>query len=787
VSLAVRNLLRYPDILGLEEVENLSTLQAVAAQINGDAVAAGDPNPGYVAYLEEGNDVGGIDVGFLVKTSRINVVDVTQVGKDTTYINPNNGQPELLNDRPSLVLRAEVPRVSGSGSVPVTVIVNHLRSLSGIDDPADGNRVRTKRRAQAEFLASYVQSRQVANPAEKLILVGDFNAFQFNDGYVDVMGTIKGTPTPADEVTLASPDLVDPDFTDLFAIMPEEEQYSYSFDGNAQILDHALVNGNLLAVTSTAQYVRVDADFPESFRNDPTRPERLSDHDPVLVTFDLPRPTTTTVTSAPNPSAFGETVTFFARVSVGVLKGDSGTVTFFDGDTAISGPIPVVGKLGMATFQTSALAPGTHTITAAYSGVANFDPSSGSVEHVVLATVTVTTLGSAPNPSGFGQPVTFTATVSGAGGPVTQGTVSFREGATPLAGPIALDAGGHASFTTSSLSVGVHAVTADFSGADGFDPSSAGAVQTVAAGLSIGDVVGKEGTGAGTTTFTFVVHLTPAAAVPVTVDVATADGTAQAGSDYAAVSTTVTFPPGATQQAVSVVVSHDSLYEPDETFFVRLTNPSQATVVDGEGVGTILNDDELPTLRVNDVVVKEGNSGTTAVSFLVKLSTASSLPVTVSYATVDRTATAGSDYDAVSGSLSFPPGTTSLPVVVNVNGDLVREPNEIFFLQLTSVTNATIVYGRGIGVITNDDAAPTVTMFFPKHGPVGKVVTVYGSGFAGATAVTFGGASATFEVVTDGRLKATVPAGAVTGPIGVMTVNGPAEPATGLPDFIVDP
>src|SRR5207249_4208387 len=89
-SLAIRNVMRYPDILGVEEMENLTTLQAVANKVNNDAVAAGDPNPNYQAYLVEGNDVGGIDVGFLVKSARVNVIDVTQFGKTDTYINPNN-------------------------------------------------------------------------------------------------------------------------------------------------------------------------------------------------------------------------------------------------------------------------------------------------------------------------------------------------------------------------------------------------------------------------------------------------------------------------------------------------------------------------------------------------------------------------------------------------------------------------------------------------------------------------------------------------------------------------
>ncbi|HZS08487.1 MAG TPA: nuclease [Blastocatellia bacterium] len=290
ISLAIRNVMRTPDIIGVQEVENLAVLQAIADKVNDDAVAAGDPSPAYQAYLEEGNDVGGIDVGFLVKTagSRVTVVDVTQEGKDTTYINPNNNQPELLNDRPSLVLRAIIQHPAGP-TFPVTVINNHLRSLSGVDDAADGNRVRTKRRAQAEFLANLIQARQATDPNEHIISVGDYNAFQFNDGYVDTIGTIKGTPTPANQVTLASGDLVNPDLIDLVDYAPAGERYSFSFDGNAQELDHAIITGNLLARFVALRYARNDADFPESFRGDATRPERISDHDPTVTYFSFPR------------------------------------------------------------------------------------------------------------------------------------------------------------------------------------------------------------------------------------------------------------------------------------------------------------------------------------------------------------------------------------------------------------------------------------------------------------------------------------------------------------------
>jgi len=290
-SLAIRNVMRTPDIIGIEEMENLSTLQAVANKVNSDAVAAAQPDPQYQAFLVEGNDVGGIDVGFLVKSARVAVVDVTQVGKDTLYTEPGGSQA-LLNDRPSLVLRAQVTfpnrpiGIRGATPVfPVTVIVNHLRSLSGVDDPIDGNRVRTKRRAQAEFLANLIQTRQIADPNERIISVGDYNAFQFNDGFVDGIGTIKGTPTAPAEVVLPSPDLVNPNLIDLLDTLPRAQRYSFSFDGNAQVLDHELVNIALLPYFNRIAYARNNSDFPESFRSDANRPERISDHDMAVAFF----------------------------------------------------------------------------------------------------------------------------------------------------------------------------------------------------------------------------------------------------------------------------------------------------------------------------------------------------------------------------------------------------------------------------------------------------------------------------------------------------------------------
>jgi uncharacterized repeat protein (TIGR01451 family) len=368
LSLAVRNILRAPDIVGLEEVENLTTLQAIADKISADAVLAGQPDPAYQAFLEEGNDIGGIDVGFLVKSAdgRVEVVDVTQEGKDTTYINPNNGQPELLNDRPSLVLRAIVHPPSGT-VFPVTVIVNHLRSLSGVDDPADGNRVRTKRRAQAEFLANLIQARQLADPDEHIVSVGDYNAFQFNDGYVDSIGTISGTPTPASQVVLASIDLVDPDLVETMQYAPEGQRYSYTFDGNAQELDHVLITQNLVPRIATLSYGRLDADFPESVRNDANQPGRISDHDPVVAYFNFLHADLAVTKTAPTSVSTGSSLAY----TIGVVNGMADAAE----DVILTDPLPAGTTFQSLTapagWSCSAPAPGgTGTVNCAKSSVA---------------------------------------------------------------------------------------------------------------------------------------------------------------------------------------------------------------------------------------------------------------------------------------------------------------------------------------------------------------------------------------------------------------------------------
>src|SRR5262249_43706264 len=144
----------------------------------------------------------------------------------------------------------------------------------------------------------------------------------------------------------------------------------------------------------------------------------------------------------------------------------------------------------------------------------------------------------------------------------------------------------------------------------------------------------------------------------VTVNYATANGTAVAPGDYTSTSGTLTFASGVTTQTITVPVVGDTLGEANETFFVNLSGANNATIADNQGVGTITNDD-LPSIAINSVSVTEGNTGSVNAVFTVTLSIASTQTINVNYATANGTAVAPGDYTAGAGTLSFPPGVTS--------------------------------------------------------------------------------------------------------------------------------
>ena len=223
--------------------------------------------------------------------------------------------------------------------------------------------------------------------------------------------------------------------------------------------------------------------------------------------------------------------------------------------------------------------------------------------------------------------------------------------------------------------------------------------------LSIDDAIVIEGSAA-STNVQFTVRLSAASGRQVTVQAQTANGTATAGSDYTPPSpTTVTFSPGETEKTVTVAVLGDLLDEPDETFLVNLSNPSSAFIENREGVGTIVDDDGPPTLRISGATVIEGDAGTVDAVFTVQLLPVSGQEVTVMVQTADGTATAGSDYTALPPTtLRFPPGTTAQTIAVKVNGDVVDEPDQTFVVRLSGPQNATIATPEAVGTIQDDDA-----------------------------------------------------------------------------------
>jgi hypothetical protein len=194
------------------------------------------------------------------------------------------------------------------------------------------------------------------------------------------------------------------------------------------------------------------------------------------------------------------------------------------------------------------------------------------------------------------------------------------------------------------------------------------------------------------------------------VSFATLDNSAAAPSDYEAVNTTVTFAPGQVSQQVTVGVNGDTQPEPDERFFVLLSNPINATLGDGFAVGRIVNDD-VPAVTMNDATITEGHSGTREVVFTITLMNPPPGPVEVALATAQSTATAGLDYYSMARLLTFlPGGPTTQQVKVRIIGERLVEPDEVFFVNLLNVTGATIADGQGIATIINDDAQATVSI-----------------------------------------------------------------------------
>jgi hypothetical protein len=205
----------------------------------------------------------------------------------------------------------------------------------------------------------------------------------------------------------------------------------------------------------------------------------------------------------------------------------------------------------------------------------------------------------------------------------------------------------------------------------------------------------------------------------ITVDYATADDTAVAGVDYTATHGTATIHAGATSTIVQVPILGNTVNQPNRQFMLLLSNPQPtgvAMLANDTALGTIIDNDPV-SISAQNVSMPEGNSGTTNMTFTVTLSRPSTQTITVAYNTTDGTATAGSDYQAKSGTLTFPAVTnlnnittanTTQTVVVPIFGDTTPEATETFTLNLSNASFGAINTPAVTGTITDDDSIPAI-------------------------------------------------------------------------------
>ncbi|MEN8119226.1 MAG: Calx-beta domain-containing protein, partial [Bacteroidota bacterium] len=295
--------------------------------------------------------------------------------------------------------------------------------------------------------------------------------------------------------------------------------------------------------------------------------------------------------------------------------------------------------------------------------------------------------------------------------------------------------------------------------------------------ISINDVSVAEGD-VGTVNMVFTVSLSSASASSITVDYATSDNTATlASGDYVQINTTtLTFAPGVTNQTVTVVVNADLVFEGNESLFVDLSNPANATILDNQGEGTITDDDNAPLITINDASATEGNN----VQFTVNLSNPSSEDIIVTLGLTDGTATGGTDYTATNVTVTIPAGSTSATATVPTTDDAIDETDETFTIGIASVDAGTVdadLTDTGAGTINDDDNAPLVSL------SVSQVTIAENGGTSDLTAslsnistsnvdvtITYTGTAANGADYT-GTTTITIPAGNLSASITLTSVD----------------
>jgi VCBS repeat-containing protein len=611
-----------------------------------------------------------------------------------------------------------------------------------------------------------------------------------------------------------------------------------------------------------------------------------------------------TVNEAAGTMSFTVTLSAASGQSVSVNYGTSnGTATAGADYTAGSGTLTfapgVVSQTVTVNIAEDTIFEGDETLNVTLSAATNATIADGTGVGTITDNDTAPTISSVSSPTvSEGSDLVYAVTLSNTSATATTfaytlgggtaaaadyGTPSFSNGVTLSAGVLTVPAG------VTGFSITLPTTQDALDKADETVPVTVGGVSGTGTitdddatpSLSIGDVTVNEAAG----TATFTVTLSAASGQAVTVGYNATNGTATAGADYTAlVPGTLTFAPGVTSQTITVAITDDTVFESSETFNVNLTSPTNATIADNLGVGTITDNDAAPTIAsVSSPTVTEGSdlvyavalsnasatattfaytlgggsaaaadygtptfsdgvtlaagvltvpagvtsfsitlpttqdaldevnetvpvtvggvSGTGTItdddatpslsiddvtvneaagtmSFTVTLSAASGQSVSVNYGTSNGTATAGADYTAGSGTLTFAPGVVSQTITVAITEDTVFEGNETLNVTLSAATNATIADGTGIGTITDNDAAPTVSSVSSPTVVEGtNLVYTVNLSNASSSATTFaytlgGGSAAAADYGTPTFSNGvTLSAGVLTVPAGVTSFS----------------
>ncbi|HZP67357.1 MAG TPA: lamin tail domain-containing protein [Rudaea sp.] len=311
--------LKAPAVLDLEEIENLSVARDLAANIATFPPGGIGCGVSYQPYVIPGNDLSGINIGLLVRED-VGVESVTQMYKGTQTNNCSGATPCLLNDRPPVLLRASY------NGYRFALLAIYDRSLSGLGDPTKPY-IGPKRAEQAAQIASIVQAFQsgatltgagnarqdatgaiatgpfdiVGDATVPLVVAGDFNAYEFTDGYADVTGMIMGTAVQSQNQYWYTGDAANTDTPNYAAPVPTlvdsgvaadpGQRYSYNFSGLKQEIDHIVLSRLAWKDFVSIGNVHGNSDVSEAdpAALDGSTPARSGDHDGQVVTIAIDR------------------------------------------------------------------------------------------------------------------------------------------------------------------------------------------------------------------------------------------------------------------------------------------------------------------------------------------------------------------------------------------------------------------------------------------------------------------------------------------------------------------